>query len=236
MLAPHAYVDDHGPEDPKLLRLTIKVLDQIHGKDDMIETMECKVGERDDDFSAIYNNIVLKNVTTPGSRFVKDGKLLLVLIYSEIDQDTVDAEMENETEMDSSETKSTDDIVIMRTSDGGELKASCSVLSENSIVFDRMFTNDMQEKANRRVDIKEFSAAAMRAFLSYINVNAVESLDTIDMQLYEIGEIYQVEKFKLLCSDSLASRMTDSEHVSDILQYASLHEELFDRCCITLAW
>lgn len=229
MLSPHAHEDDHGPLMPKLLRLTIKVLDQIHDKDDMIETMECKVGERDVDGSAIYNSILLKNVTTPGSRFVKDEKLLLVLIYSETDQDAVDAEMETETE-------STNDIVILRTSDGGELQASCSVLSQNSIVFDRMFTNDMQEKANRCVDVKEFSAAAMRAFLSFINVGAVESLETIDMELYEVGDVYQVDKLKLLCSNSMVSRVTNSEHASEILQFAALHDELFDRCCITLAW
>lgn len=204
------------------------MIDQVHGQDDKIETMECRIGERDADNSDSHG-IFMKNVTTPGSRFVKDEKLVLVLTYSDPDQDDVDAEMKTES-------KSTDDLVLLRTCDGGELQASCSVLSQSSIVFDRMFANDWQEKTAHCVDIKEFSVDTMRGFLSFINVGVVQSLETIDIELYEVGEVYQVEKLKELCSDSMASRVTDGEHTSEILQFAALHEDLFDRCCITLAW
>lgn len=170
----------------------------------MIETMKCKVGETNPAHDSDYYSLVLKNVTLPGSRFVKDEQVLLVLIYSDPDQDDVDAEMETESEPNS------------------------------SAQSNRMLANEMQEKATRRVDIKEFSAAAMRAFLSFINVGTVESLGTIDKELYEL--VYQLEKLKLLCSKSLVSRVTNSDHASEILQFAVLHDELFDRCFITLAW
>lgn len=180
-----------------------------------------------------------KLVTT--EKILGYNKILLVVVISA-------SEDQNDTEMDPNpnsanrffalmtNTNPSND-VILQTSDGEQFKASISILSDNSVVFARMFANDMTEKSSGIVNVKDFSGAAMREFLRFICLGEIEQLEDIALELYEVAKVYQVDNLKKLCLKSLESQIT-KENITRSLEFADLHGEsqLFDSCCINLAW
>lgn len=127
------------------------------------------------------------------------------------------------------------DNVILRTSDGEEINAFMSILSANSPYFSQMFATEWKEKASGIVKVQQFSGVIMRQFLRYICVGEVESLGLIDKELYEVADVYLVEKLKIACRESMRARIS-TVNVAEIIEFASLRgdESLHDSCCVNL--
>lgn len=122
--------------------------------------------------------------------------------------------------------------VLLRTEDGMVLRAHKSILSKKSTVFKSMFTIDMEETANRSVDIIEFKGSVMQELLRFIYFGNVQNIERMNCELFKAARVYDVAELAEICLKSIISSV-DLENVIIIAQLADVHDlpELFDYCC-----
>lgn len=94
----------------------------------------------------------------------------------------------------------------------------------------------MKEKASGVVNVKKFSGDVVRQFLRFMCIGEVESLSLIDKELFEVAEVYQVQKLKIICRESMETRIS-TESFSELIEFASYHSDdlLHDSCCMRLS-
>lgn len=124
------------------------------------------------------------------------------------------------------------DLVTLRTSDGVELKAFKNIISNGSVVFEKMFETDMVEKAECAVDVIDFSGEVMEELLRFMIIGKIQSIETVDIQLYKAATVYQVEDLQNVCLKSIENRISVNNFL-EVLEFAYDHDvsEIFGRCC-----
>ena len=106
-----------------------------------------------------------------------------------------------------------------------------AILSARSPVFGRMLQNEMTEKKNKLVEIKEIAPMVMSALLTFIYTGSskvTEDGEDPNLQmtadLLVAAERYQLEILKSMCESILASNVT----TENCLQVRSCHAHYLD--------
>lgn len=133
--------------------------------------------------------------------------------------------------------------VKVTAADGKSFNLHKCILSARSIVFERMFKNDMKEKIQNTVEIEDFNYDVLEEFFQFIYTGKVsDNAENIICELLTASEKYCVEELKALCEKVMASKldnknaidylksalMNNSEKVElDVINYLSLHIDDF---------
>lgn len=143
-----------------------------------------------------------------------------------------------------------EDIVTLRTQDGGEFKASMKILTEESILFKKMLASNMRENIDRIVEINNFSKDVVRQFQKIICTGKPDELPSGDedilMNLFEMARYYKMEDLQRFCLRLLKSQITRKNVIKITwlcLQCPSVYDDksslfhnLFTACCTRIKW
>lgn len=186
--------------------------------------------------------ILLQNkLYEDGCPYVKDGKIHVVVVIRELKlpESGLNKSCTNEISkkmanyFDKITYSDSADLVLLQTSDGTVLKTHKKILSNSSIVFQRMFETDMAEKDKNVVNIIDFSGKVMEEFLKFISIGTANLKNvTVGIELYEVAKVYQVDLLLRLCAIAIESKI-DIENVFEIVNFAAVHDEKesFATCC-----
>ncbi|XP_026275544.1 uncharacterized protein LOC113204551 [Frankliniella occidentalis] len=111
--------------------------------------------------------------------------------------------------------------------DGGvELAAHRAVLAGRSQVLNRMLTGDFKEAREARVELLDFSRAAVEKFLEYLYLDHVEDWDWggSELELLQLADKYMVRELYSDCS--LRLWCCDSRRALEVLHAAGLTDIL----------
>lgn len=122
--------------------------------------------------------------------------------------------------------------VILKTSDGHELKASVEKLTEYSDVFKEMLSRRTKENIEHEISIDEFTGVVVVEFLRFIHCERVQNLELHAFELFKFSKKYMVAGLASITKQTIKQRM----NVSMILETATLAHtycmnELLDECC-----
>ncbi|CAL1262168.1 unnamed protein product [Larinioides sclopetarius] len=99
------------------------------------------------------------------------------------------------------------------------------ILSARSPVFKAMFSNDMKEKINDRVEIDDLKDDTVSRMLRYIYCAEVEKLDWGSaIQLYEVSDKYEILTLRDVCSSYLKNNLC-GKNACEALVLADLHQD-----------
>jgi speckle-type POZ protein len=110
-------------------------------------------------------------------------------------------------------------------SEGGEkVGAHKLVLAARSPVFRTMFSSEMTEARGTEVNISDFSAAAVGAFVRFLNADqcASATLNDCAQELLAMADKYQVFTLMVMCESYLSSVLAPDNVVS-LLKFADGH-------------
>ncbi|GIY10314.1 BTB and MATH domain-containing protein 42 [Caerostris extrusa] len=100
------------------------------------------------------------------------------------------------------------------------------ILAARSPVFARMFTNDMLEKQNGIVHIKDVDVASLNMMLVYMYSAKITILNyDCAVKLYSVADKYEVISLKEQCSSFLKCDLS-SNNACDILVLADMHGDI----------
>lgn len=178
-------------------------------------------------------------------RYVKDGKLHLVVVIEDMTPLLANMEAPKTTDQGrfsevfkviTAKTIMNTEMVTLRTADGVELKAFKNVLSKASIVFQKMFEHDMEEKSTGVVEVIDFSGKIMGELLKFVYGGNVHLTPDIDIELFNAAKVYQIEGLSDICLKSIKYRTT-RYNVFEVLQIADTHDEkeLYQFCLEIIA-
>ncbi|GFS73576.1 speckle-type POZ protein B [Trichonephila clavipes] len=98
-----------------------------------------------------------------------------------------------------------------------------AILSARSPVFRAMFTTDMLENIQERVDLPDVEADTVRRMLLYVYSNKLEGLRwDSSLKLYSAADKYEILTLKRKCSSFLKQNLSPS-NVCDVLILADMH-------------
>ena len=86
---------------------------------------------------------------------------------------------------------------------GQEIPAHRSVLMARSPAFRAMLTHDMAEKATGRIDVPDYSAAAVREMKRFMYTGAVDNLRDVGAEVLDLAVAYELHELKALCVSAL---------------------------------
>lgn len=192
----------------------------------------------DDIYLGVHDLIASKELFSKNNHYVRNGQMHLIVNIrivppmnsndnippqKTINQDPFDEVFKVMT--------SKADMITLRTSDGKELKAFKKLVAKKSIVLSRMFKTDMIEKSSGVVNIIDFSGKVMEELLKFIYVGKVDSIERIDMELYDAAKVYQIDGLQKICLMSITYRM-NFFNLTEILIFADFHDEhdLYNLC------
>lgn len=123
--------------------------------------------------------------------------------------------------------------VIIKTDDGSTLKAHRSVLSQKSTVFKSMFTIDMEETANKSVDIIEFKGPVMRELIRFAYFGKVHNIDQVNVELFKAAKVYEIAGLPEICLKSIIDVGINLTNVINIVELSDIYDihHLFNHCC-----
>lgn len=102
---------------------------------------------------------------------------------------------------------------------GTEFMAHKCVLSTRSPVFSAMFSSDMKEKLENRVEINDIDADVFEQFLKFIYTGIAPKIDEMSEELLVCSEFYGVSDLKNICEETLCQRI-GIESAIDLLLFA----------------
>lgn len=108
------------------------------------------------------------------------------------------------------------------TCEGREFRCHKNILSARSQVFDAMFSHDMEENKNGKVDIIDLDADTVYDMIAYIYSEKVPDLEVKAAGLLSAAEKYDLQELKNMCEVSLCESIA-MENVLDLLVLADLH-------------
>ena len=86
-----------------------------------------------------------------------------------------------------------------------------------------MFSHDMEEKKNCRVEVKDVEPEVMAELLRFIYTGkTAANLESMAADLLAAADKYALERLKVMCEEALCNGLT-VENVSEILILADLH-------------
>jgi len=99
---------------------------------------------------------------------------------------------------------------------GREFPCHKFILSARSSVFDAMFSHDMREHVQNRVDIEDLDAKVVLEMIKYIYSGQVTELDFKAADLLTAAEKYDLEELKNMCVTNLCNSIRN-DNVLDML-------------------
>lgn len=119
------------------------------------------------------------------------------------------------------------DITVV-TSDHKTIKAHKAMLAR-SPVFRAMFINEMKEKLNGEVDVKNFNHAVIQELINFIYTDKVQDLESIAGDLLLAADFYDLPELKEICIKSLEGNVTFANFshsiiIAEHLQIISIRE------------
>ena len=94
------------------------------------------------------------------------------------------------------------------------------VLATRSEVFAAMFTHDMKENEENKVEIKDFNCQVFKEMLRYIYTGGIDKIETIVDDLLLIADKYMLEGLTKICENNLIKNLSN-ENVLDYLMFAN---------------
>ena len=95
-----------------------------------------------------------------------------------------------------------------------------AILAARSQVFQAMFSHDMEEKKNCRVEVKDVEPDVMAELLRFIYTGKTAA--NLAADLLAAADKYALERLKVMCEEALCNGLT-VENVCDVLKIADLH-------------
>ena len=105
---------------------------------------------------------------------------------------------------------------------GREFMCHQAILAGRSSYFHNMLSHDMEEKEQKSVDIKDFTADIVKEMLLYIYTGKVGDLEENAAGLLAAAEKYDLQELKRMCEESLCCTM-NTDNVLDMLVLADLN-------------
>ena len=106
---------------------------------------------------------------------------------------------------------------------GREFQCHKAILAARSQVFQAMFSHDMEEKKNCRVEVKDVEPDVMAELLRFIYTGkTAANLESMAADLLAAADKYALERLKVMCEEALCNGLT-VENVCDVLKIADLH-------------
>jgi len=112
--------------------------------------------------------------------------------------------------------------VTLVASDGPEFAAHLTILSSKTPFFAKMFEQNMQEKQEKRVIIKDLESDAVEGLLEFMYTDKVSNITPIAAKLLPKADEYDIPKLKTLCEESMAQELK-SENGAEFLLLADVH-------------
>lgn len=113
--------------------------------------------------------------------------------------------------------------LIVRASDGKEMKLHKFPLIARCAAFHRMFTVDMAENESGFLHIKDFDSVVLTEFFRFVYYNQIENLHAVDLELYKLAEKYMVAELKDECLKSIFKTILNKQIV-DVLEFAVFYD------------
>lgn len=126
--------------------------------------------------------------------------------------------------------------IILKLSDGSELRAFVSKLTEHSTVFADLLSPKNLEKLNGVLEVSGISRKVMIALLHFVYCGEVEDVDDISMELFKAACDFKIEKLQEICTKSIIETDLDYDNVIEVLKLADAHQnaKMFVGCCKTI--
>ena len=106
---------------------------------------------------------------------------------------------------------------------GREFNCHKAVLAGRSVVFDAMFTHDMEETRRGEVVIKDLDSDTVGKMLAYVYTGKVEEIEAKAAELLAAAEKYILPELKMMSEEALCRTMK-IDNVLDMLVLADLHK------------
>ena len=106
--------------------------------------------------------------------------------------------------------------------EGREFRCHKNILASRSTVFDAMFTHDMEENRNSKVDIVDLDGDTVHDMIVYIYSGKVTDMEDKATGLLSAAEKYDLKELKTMCETALCDTITQ-DNVLDLLVLADLH-------------
>jgi len=106
--------------------------------------------------------------------------------------------------------------------EGREFRCHKNILAGRSTVFDAMFTHDMEENRNSKVDIVDLDGDTVHDMIVYIYSGKVTDMEDKATGLLSAAEKYDLKELKTMCETALCDTITQ-DNVLDLLVLADLH-------------
>jgi len=102
---------------------------------------------------------------------------------------------------------------------GKEFNCHRVILCGRSETFKRMLLGDTQEKATGKVAIKDSTVEAVDAMLRHIYTSELPSYEGQEetLHLLQLADMYQLDRLKFACADSIVARLTISNCISSFV-------------------
>lgn len=97
-----------------------------------------------------------------------------------------------------------------------------SVLTTSSSVFDAMFKNDMKEKNQNIVEVKDVKPEILEQFFRFMYTGKVNEIEKSNSELLIAAERYCVENLKSLCEESIIKSLSE-ENVFEYFNLADMN-------------
>lgn len=97
------------------------------------------------------------------------------------------------------------------------------ILAAKSPVFAAMFANDMKEKKENVVEIKDVKPEVMAEVLRFIYAGKVGEIKSFALDLYVAAEKYSIDALKDVSEDIISKNLTTT-NIVECFNFASLHQ------------
>ncbi|XP_064485137.1 speckle-type POZ protein-like [Ornithodoros turicata] len=98
--------------------------------------------------------------------------------------------------------------IVALTAQGKEIKVHKNVLAMCSPVFNAMFKNNMMEKRENRVDLRDISARVLQEIVTFMYTDTAPNIASLAADLLYAAEKYDLKRLKSMCEHRLASSLT----------------------------
>lgn len=109
--------------------------------------------------------------------------------------------------------------VILKLSDGKEIKAHKAILSARSAVFAAMFEHEMMENKENSVTISDMDSNVCEEMIRYIYTGEVTNISDLVEELVDVADKYDLNDLKNMCENELISDI-DIDNVDSLISLA----------------
>ncbi|XP_064488562.1 speckle-type POZ protein-like [Ornithodoros turicata] len=109
--------------------------------------------------------------------------------------------------------------VVLVAHGGKKIRAHKLVLAMRSPVFRAMFANDMKEKRESEVNLKDTDAALVEEMLTFMYTDSAPNIKSMAADLILLADKYDLERLKFMCERELSLNFSVGT-VVDVLRWA----------------